>query len=129
MAEVIRATETNDGTPKGESDSRLMAAISWGLAPISSLVFILLDNYKKDQYVQYYSWLSLAYSVSVYVISLIINVLTLGMGVCLTGPVMFVLWLVGIWKAYQGEKWVLPYISEWAEKQVQKTVSSSGTTI
>ena len=35
----------------------------------------------------------------------------------------FILWLMLIYKTYHGEKWVLPYVGVWAEKQVEKMKS------
>jgi uncharacterized membrane protein len=47
------------------------------------------------------------------VIGLIVDIL-LGLG-------MFVLWIVLMYKAYQGEKFKLPIIGDFAEKQTNQT--------
>ena len=125
MAEVIKAEETKKPELNSDSNSKLMAALAWLFAPVSSLIFILVDAYKKDKFIQFYAWESLAYSIASFVISMVVNTLTLGFGVCLTGPVMLVLWLLGAYKAFQGETWKLPYIGDWAEEQANKTVSSA----
>lgn len=38
----------------------------------------------------------------------------------LLAVVSFILWLVLMWKAYNGEKYKLPYLGEIAEKQLAK---------
>ncbi len=125
MAEVVKAQETVKAEVNTDSNSKLMAALAWLFAPVSSLVFILVDTYKKDKFIQFYAWESLAYSVASFVVSMVINTITLGFGVCITTPVMLVIWVLGAYKAFQGEKWVLPYIGEWAEQQAEKTVSGT----
>jgi len=47
MAEVVRAEEVKKVAVSTDSNSNLMAALAWLFAPISSLVFILVDSYKK----------------------------------------------------------------------------------
>ena len=34
--------------------------------------------------------------------------------------IQFVVWLVLVYKTYTGQKWILPYIGEWAEKQIKQ---------
>ncbi|MCC7304007.1 hypothetical protein IT418_01155 [bacterium] len=127
MAEVIKAEEKlgEARVLNTDSNAKLMAALAWLFAPVSSLIFILVDTYKKDEYIQFYAWQSLAYSVASFVISMVINTITLGFGVCITTPVMLVLWILGAYKAFQGEKWKLPYVGDWAAQQAEKTVSSA----
>jgi uncharacterized membrane protein len=47
------------------------------------------------------------------VIGLIIDILL--------GIVMFVLWILLMYKAYEGEKFKLPFIGDFAEKQANQT--------
>jgi len=125
MAEVVRAEETKAKTVSSDSNSNLMAALAWLFAPISSLVFILVDTYKKDKFIQFWAWESLAYSVAFFVISMVLTTVTLGLASCLVTPVYLVLWVLGAYKAFQGEKWKLPYVGDWAEQQAEKAASGS----
>jgi len=125
MAEVVRAEEVKKVGVSTDSNSNLMAALAWLFAPISSLVFILVDSYKKDKFIQFWAWESLAYSVAAFVISVVLSTVTLGLASCLIGPAFLVLWVLGAYKAYQGETWKLPYIGDWAEQQADKTVAGS----
>ncbi|PIY18117.1 hypothetical protein COZ14_01035 [Candidatus Dojkabacteria bacterium CG_4_10_14_3_um_filter_Dojkabacteria_WS6_41_9] len=125
MAEVVRAEEVKKVAVSTDSNSNLMAALAWLFAPISSLVFILVDSYKKDKFIQFWAWESLAYSVAAFVISVVLSTVTLGLASCLIGPAFLVLWVLGAYKAYQGETWKLPYIGDWAEQQADKTVAGS----
>lgn len=123
MAEVVKAEETKAKAASTDSNSNLMAALAWLFAPISSLVFILVDTYKKDKFIQFWAWQSLAYSVAFFVISMVLTTVTLGLASCLITPVYLVLWVLGAYKAFQGEKWKLPYVSDWAEQQAEKTAA------
>ena len=125
MAEVVRAEEVKKVAVSTDSNSNLMAALAWLFAPISSLVFILVDSYKKDKFIQFWAWESLAYSVAAFVISMVLSTVTLGLASCTIGPVFLVLWVLGAYKAYQGETWKLPYLGDWAEQQAEKAVSGS----
>jgi len=125
MAEVVRAEEVKKVAVSTDGNSNLMAALAWLFAPISSLVFILVDSYKKDKFIQFWAWESLAYSVAAFVISVVLSTVTLGLASCLIGPAFLVLWVLGAYKAYQGETWKLPYIGDWAEQQADKTVAGS----
>lgn len=123
MAEVVKAEETKVKAASTDSNSNLMAALAWLFAPISSLVFILVDTYKKDKFIQFWAWQSLAYSVAFFVISMVLTTVTLGLASCLVTPVYLVLWVLGAYKAFQGEKWKLPYVGDWAEQQAEKAAS------
>jgi uncharacterized membrane protein len=125
MAEVVKAEETKVKAASTDSNSNLMAALAWLFAPISSLVFILVDTYKKDKFIQFWAWESLAYSVAFFVISMVLTTVTLGLASCLITPVYLVLWVLGAYKAFQGEKWKLPYVGDWAEQQAEKTAAGS----
>ena len=130
MAEVIKAEETKKETPvvsDVDSNSKLMAALAWLFAPISSLIFILVDSYKKDKFIQFYAWESLAYSVAAFVVNIVLSTVTFGLASCITVPVMLVLWVLGAYKAFQGETWKLPYIGDWSEQQANKTAEGSKT--
>lgn len=125
MAEevVVKATETKTVPVSTDSNSNLMAALAWLFAPISSLIFILIDTYKKDKFIQFWAWESLAYSIAAYVLSAVLTTITFGLASCLIIPLMLVLWVLGAYKAFQGEMWKLPYIGDWAEEQANKTVA------
>lgn len=117
MAEVIEAVPVKTTEA---SNSNTMAAIAWFLSwtVIGPLVFVLIDSYKKDKYVQFHAWESLAFGV----ITMVANVLL--SWTCIVPVALLVVWVIGIVKSYQGEMWKLPVIGDWSEQQAEKTVSA-----
>ncbi len=121
MAEVVetKPVATESAASTVDSNAKLMAAIAWFFAPIASVVFIVLDNYKKDKYVQFHAWQSLAFGIANIVVSFVLG------WTCILPLAMFVVAIVGIIKAFQGEMWKLPVIGDWAEQQANSTVASA----
>lgn len=91
------------------------AALSYVLGWITGIVFLILE---KDSFVRFHAMQSILVFGLLTVLSLIPLV-----GWVVTPFLMvvgFVLWLVLIYKAYQGEKFKLPVIGDFAEKQLGK---------
>ncbi|WKZ30584.1 MAG: hypothetical protein QY314_02295 [Candidatus Dojkabacteria bacterium] len=108
-------TKTTEATVVATSDSntKLIAAVAWLLAPISSIVLIVLDNYKKDKFIQFHAWQSLAFGIVAFIANAVLS------WTCIVPLAVFVVWILGVIKAFQGEMWKLPVIGDWAEQQVE----------
>lgn len=96
--------------------------------PITSIVFMLMEKENKD--VQFHAWQGTTFGVSWIVIVVVLNILTmilsqvatfLGVIMSILVPVLglavFVLWIICLVKSYQGERWKIPYIGDFAEKK------------
>lgn len=118
MAEVVdNAIVTQPTVSAEEQNSRLMAAIAF--IPLISVLFLIVDTYKKDSFVQFYAWQGIAVFVAELVLGSVVSVLTLGFGACLVTPVTFAITAFGAYKAYMGEYWKLPVVGDWADTQVK----------
>lgn len=101
-------TKTATGLPRNTA-----AALSYGLGWITGIVFLLLE---KDPFVRFHAMQSI----------LTFGALTLINFIPLIGWVLsplvwifgFILWLVLIYKAYQGEEFKLPVVGKFAKKQL-----------
>ena len=111
------AVETPQKSPS--MDPKLAAALSWFFAPIGSLIFMLLDDFKKDEFIQYHAKLSLYYGIVNIVlpfcgfIFMFISFLNILVG-CLMWILLIGLFIGRIYytvKAYNGEKPVVPVLS------------------
>ncbi|PJE69175.1 hypothetical protein COU96_01085 [Candidatus Shapirobacteria bacterium CG10_big_fil_rev_8_21_14_0_10_38_14] len=109
MAE-IKTEKKGIGLPKNTA-----AALSYVLGWVTGIVMLLIE---KDPFVRFHAMQSV---VTFGILTLLCLVPVIGW---VLSPVMmivgFVLWLVLIFKAYQGEKFKLPVIGEFAEKQLGK---------
>ena len=105
-------------------DPKVAILLCWIFGPLSSIIFIATE--KSDRRIKFHAWESLFWSIAMVAISVIVlpivSVVTLGFGACLYAitPLMFVVNIVAIVKAYNGEDWKLPLIGDMADKQANK---------
>jgi len=107
----------NSAPPAGGGlNQNTAAALSYVLGFITGLFFFLTS---KNKYVRFHAMQSIAISVVLTVISYVLGYLPyLGAMLSpLVGLASLILWIVMIIKAYKGEKYKLPYIGDFAEKQ------------
>jgi len=105
--------------PEGKNGTGLpkntAAALSYVLGWLTGIVFLLIE---KDPFVRFHAMQSVTTFGLLTVFSLIPIIGWLLSPVFMLAG--FILWLVLIFKAYQGEKFKLPVIGDFAEKQVEK---------
>ena len=118
MAEVVKEVVTAAETPKvgvsTDSNANLMAALAWLFCPLSSLIFILVDTYKKDKYIQFHAWQSLAFGAVNFVVWTFLG------WTCILPLAALVVTIIGVVKAFQGEMYKAPFVGDLAEKQLAK---------
>ncbi len=113
------------GAATGMSDN-VAAALAY-ITPIA-IVFLLIEPYKRIPFVRFHSFQSIFFCVAAIVLQIALGVTGLILGFAGMGLMMgmlsplvslgiFVLWIVLLVKAYQGEKFSLPVIGEMAAKQ------------
>lgn len=106
----MAAQKSGTGLPKNTA-----AALSYALGWLTGVAMLLIE---KDPFVRFHAMQSVITFGALTVLSLLPVV-----GWVLAPLIMivaFVLWLVLIYKAYQGEEFVLPVVGEFAKKQLQK---------
>ena len=102
--------KTATGLPKNTA-----AALAYALGWLTGIIFLLVE---KDKFVRFHAMQSIV----------VFGALTILMIMPVVGWVLspllmilgFVVWLLLIYKAYQGEEFALPYIGEFAKKQLGK---------
>ncbi|MCS6885862.1 MAG: DUF4870 domain-containing protein [Acidobacteriota bacterium] len=117
-------------------EPRVAAALSYVAFIISGIAFLLIE--RKNRFVRFHAMQSVIFSAVWIVTTLGIGFLmmTVGMVAAIIGISLvlqmigfvvnlvsvgfFVLWVVLIVKAYQGNKYKLPIIGDWAEKQLDR---------
>ncbi len=109
-------------TTSGNDNMR--GAIAYLLGPITGIVLLLTE--KENKYVRFHAMQSTivfgAY-ILLYIILGIVPVLGWIIAILLS-PILtlaaFVLWLVLMWKAYNGEEYKLPYFGDLTQRQLSK---------
>jgi uncharacterized membrane protein len=87
---------------------------------ITGLIFLLLE--KDSKFVRFHAIQSIATYVVLFVIYIIFWMIPIIGWIIniLIGIAMFVLWIVLMYNAYQGKKFKLPIVGDFAEKQTNK---------
>ncbi|MBI3540756.1 MAG: DUF4870 domain-containing protein [Deltaproteobacteria bacterium] len=96
--------------------------------PVTSIIFMLLEKDNKD--IQFHAWQGAAFGIGYILVVIAIEILStiltaiisflgmlVGLLVPLVGLAAFVVWIVCLVKSYQGERWKIPYIGDFAEKK------------
>jgi uncharacterized membrane protein len=98
----------------------LEALLCYSLGFITGIVFLLLE--KENKFVRFHAMQSIAVFLVLFVGSMILIMIPF-IGAFLSiliSPVSLVLWVFLMYKAFQGEKYKLPYIGEFVEEQLSK---------
>ena len=95
------------------------AALSYVLGPITGVIFLILE---KDPYVRFHAMQSIVVFVALFVLQWVFGLtLILLPLVPLLSILGFVLWLLLIYKAWQGNEWEVPVLGKYARKFSKKT--------
>jgi uncharacterized membrane protein len=114
---MIEITEKTSTGIKPNVAGLLCYLVGW----ITGLIFLLIE--KESKFVRFHAIQSISIYVVLFVVYLVfmfIPVIGLIIDILL-GIVMFVLWILLMYKAYEGEKFKLPFIGDFAEKQANQT--------
>lgn len=116
--------EANHQAEKPDPRSRLHAALAYVLAGFSGLILLVLR--REDRFVQFHALQSIAATVVALALALVLWLLSYfpllgflyGMLLRLLQIGLFLLWLFLLWQAYQGRWFRIPYLGDWAQRQV-----------
>lgn len=99
-------------------NKKTAGALAYVLGPITGVVFLVLE---KDPFVRFHAMQSIVVLGGLYLLSLMF-----GMTIILaplSGLIFllwFALWLILIYKAWQGDEWEVPVLGKYARKLVKK---------
>lgn len=111
--------------------SNVAALLAYVLGIITGIIFLVIEPYKDDKFVRFHAFQSIFFCVATIVIQIGLSILTgilihLSFGFFglimfpiegLIGLAFFLLWLFLMFKAYNNERYMLPFIGELAAKQ------------
>ena len=120
----------SSGVQAGGLTDNMAAALCYVLGLLTGVLFLVLAPYNQNRLIRFHAFQSifvnLAYVAALIVLGVFTGILRMVpfFGVMLSfmlypilGLGFFVLWLVLMYKAYNGERWVLPVVGPLAEKQ------------
>lgn len=103
-----------------KGNENLMAAASYLLGFVTGIIFLLLE--KQSKVVRFHAMQSTILFGGIFVVNIalgFIPILGWLVGLILS-LIAFILWIILMWKAFQGEMYKVPYVGEMAEKQLAK---------
>lgn len=110
---------TNSG-----SNEKMMGALAYLLGPVTGILLLVTE--KKNDYVRFHAMQSTVLFGAILLLNVVLAIVpVLGWIIALIlSPLLalasFVLWLLLMWKAFNGEKYKLPYFGDLAEKQLAR---------
>ena len=113
MAE--KKTETKSAT---DLPNNVAGALSYVLGPVTGVVFLIIG---KGKFVRFHAMQSIVVFIGIFIIQWILTFTVILLPIV---PLItiggFVLWLLLIYKAWQGEEWEVPIAGSYARKFVKK---------
>lgn len=103
-----------------KGNENLMAAASYLLGFVTGIIFLLVE--KQSKFVRFHAMQSTVLFGGIFIVNIALGfVPILGwlVGLFLSFAA-FVLWIVCMWKAFQGEMYKAPFVGDVAEKQLAK---------
>jgi uncharacterized membrane protein len=110
------------------SQDNLMGALAY-VTVIPAIVFLLIEPYKNSRFIRFHSFQCIFFTLAAIALNIATTILSvvlsfvggigvlLGMLGMLVSVGIFILWIVLVMKAYQGEEFRLPIIGDLAAKQ------------
>src|SRR4030042_5827832 len=93
-------------------------ALAYVLGPVTGIIFLIIE---KDPFVRFHAMQSTVVFVVLFVLQWILGItIVLFPLSALIGIISFVLWLILIYKAWQGEQWEVPILGKVAKNLLKK---------
>lgn len=96
--------------------------------PITSIIFLLIEKESVD--VRFHAWQGTAFGIGYILVIIALEILAaifgalasvlgiiIGFFIPIVGLIAFVVWIVCLIKAYQGERWRIPVVGDFAAKK------------
>jgi uncharacterized membrane protein len=120
------------GQAAGGLTSNMAAALSYLGIFITGIIFLAIEPYKRDAFVRFHAFQSIFFSVAMIILGILwsnfVFVGTFSWGLLsILGIIwfffrlaVFLFWLFLMYKAYNNERFMIPFIGEFAAKQAGK---------
>ena len=122
-----RATATSAGTSQSSTGGLTdnVAGMLAYVTPIPAIIFLVTAPYNRSRFIRFHSFQSIFFCVAMIALGIALSILTvIPFMVLITAPLhlvlgvgSFILWIILLLKANQGQMFKLPVIGDMAEKQ------------
>lgn len=107
------APSAGGGGGGGGLDDNIAGLLAYFLVP--GIIFLLIEPYNKNPFVRFHS----VQSIGLAAVSVVSSFIPL-IGWCVIPPIILVVAIICMVKAYQNEKFMLPVLGKFAEEQANK---------
>ena len=108
-------------------NQNVMGALAYLLIP--AIIFLVVEPYSKNRFIRFHSFQALFFCLASVGIQIVLGILSsilafvgIGFLIALVMPLvslaLFVVWIILVIKAFQGQQYKLPMIGDWAQQQV-----------
>ena len=123
-AQPVSAYPAGASTQPGGLTDNVAGALAY-VTIIPAILFLILAPYNRNRFVRFHAlqciFFAIAWAVLWVLLGMFVHIPLLGWASALLWPLIwlagFILWLVLVFKAYQGQKFKLPVIGDIAEQQ------------
>ncbi len=98
------------------SDDKLWAALSYVFAPLIGIIVLLMEDKKARPFIKFHAVQSIAVSIAFWIAVTIFVTVTLGFG-GFCAPLFWLVFLYWAYKAYQGETFEIPLVTNFIKGQ------------
>ena len=93
-------------------------ALAYVLGPITGVIFLVIE---KDPFVRFHAMQAIVVFVALFVLQWVLGITIILFPLsALIGIIGFALWLILIYKAWQGEEWEVPVLGKIARNLIKK---------
>jgi len=106
-------------------DRNLGGLLTYLFGPITGIIFLIVE--KKSPFIRFHAMQSTVTFGALLIINVIATALPMiGLLISmLVAPIALILWIVLMYKAFQGERFKLPVLGDWAEQLLPKLDGSA----
>lgn len=112
--------DLSNPTPGGRMKSNMAAALAY-VTFIPAVIFLAVEPYRSDGLVRFHSWQSLFYWIMTFIIDVILRLVPMPLVGWIVWDIvqvlLAILWIIAVLKALQGERWRMPLVGGYAERQ------------
>jgi len=112
-------------------DSNVAALLSYVFGFITGIIFLVIDPYKNDRFVRFHAFQSIFFNIALIVFWIAWMILSMVLGLVSFGLLAILMWALSLltclgvlvywiflmYKAYNNERYMIPFIGELAAKQ------------
>lgn len=106
---------SNQGSPAVNNNDKIWAALGYPIVLIA-IILLFMEDKKSQPFIKFHAVQSIAANVAFFILAFVLSFVTLGFGgLCV--PVIWLLFWYWAYRAYQGQQFEIPVVTNFIRKQ------------